>query len=178
MHGLSHRKLVCALAFAPLYNLAIDAVRAAEPTRVAPTVRANAAAGVADDVPAFETIVRHAAEEPVSRPAPSSQAGSSATAASKQANALRQFEAFVLQSFVQSMLPKASATLFGKGTAGEVWRSMLAEKIGQQIAQSGTVGIAERIAASRPGDAAAAVRRPAVESPEGSRVPTLSDNRS
>jgi len=59
-----------------------------------------------------------------------------------------QFEAFVLQSFVQSMLPKNATNVYGRGTAGEVWRSMLAEKIGEELARSGQVGIAQRLAAS------------------------------
>ena len=58
-----------------------------------------------------------------------------------------QFEAFVLQSFVQSMLPKNATNVFGKGSAGEFWKSMLAEKMGDELARSGQVGIARRLAA-------------------------------
>ena len=43
-----------------------------------------------------------------------------------------QLEAFVLQTFIQSMLPKNATHVFGKGTAGEVWKSMLAEKLGHE----------------------------------------------
>jgi hypothetical protein len=64
-------------------------------------------------------------------------------------DAFAQLEAFVLQSFIQTMLPKNSQSFFGKGTAGEVWRSMLAEKLGAQIASSGQVGLAKRLAAGR-----------------------------
>ena len=35
----------------------------------------------------------------------------------------RKFEAFILQSFVETMLPKDSEELFGKGTAGSVWNN-------------------------------------------------------
>jgi Rod binding domain-containing protein len=65
----------------------------------------------------------------------------------KSAEAFRQFESFVLQSFIENMLPKNAESVFGKGTAGSVWRSMMAEKIADQISRSGGVGIAERIAA-------------------------------
>jgi peptidoglycan hydrolase FlgJ len=58
-----------------------------------------------------------------------------------------QFEAFVLQTFVQSMLPKNATSVFGSGTAGEVWKSMLAEKMGGELARSGQVGIARRLVA-------------------------------
>ena len=56
-----------------------------------------------------------------------------------------------MQSFIQTMLPKNSKSFFGKGTAGEVWKSMLAEKLGAQIAGSGQVGLAKRLAVGRSG---------------------------
>lgn len=65
----------------------------------------------------------------------------------RRLDAYGQFEAFVLQSFVQSMLPKNATNVFGKGSAGEFWRSMLAEKMGDELARSGQVGIAQRLAA-------------------------------
>jgi Rod binding domain-containing protein len=64
-----------------------------------------------------------------------------------KAEALSQFEAFVLQTFIQSMLPSHAATVFGRGTAGEVWKSMLAESLARELAQSGQVGIARQMAA-------------------------------
>lgn len=57
-----------------------------------------------------------------------------------------QLEAFVMQTFIQSMLPKDATAVFGKGTAGEVWRSMMAEKMGAEAARSGKLGIASRLA--------------------------------
>lgn len=61
----------------------------------------------------------------------------------------QEFEAFVLQSFIESMLPKDSETLFGKGTAGNIWKSMLAEQIGAQLAKAGGIGIANKLVAAR-----------------------------
>lgn len=55
-------------------------------------------------------------------------------------------EAFVLQTFVQAMLPKDGQTFFGKGTAGAVWKSMLAEKLANELAKSGQIGLAKRLA--------------------------------
>jgi hypothetical protein len=60
-------------------------------------------------------------------------------------DAFGKLEAFVLQTFIQSMLPKNAEHVFGKGTAGEIWKSMLAEKLGNEIAKSGQIGIAERL---------------------------------
>jgi hypothetical protein len=61
----------------------------------------------------------------------------------------RKFEAFVLQMFVESMLPKDASDIFGKGTAGTVWRSMLAEQISNEMAKGNGIGIAKQLAKSR-----------------------------
>ena len=65
------------------------------------------------------------------------------------ADAFGQLEAFVLQTFIQSMLPKNAQHVFGKGTAGEVWKSMLAERLANEIAHNGQMGIAKRLASGR-----------------------------
>lgn len=57
----------------------------------------------------------------------------------------QQFEGFVLQSFIEPMLPKDDSSYFGEGTAGAIWKSMLAERIGAQMAAAGGVGIAEMV---------------------------------
>ncbi|MBR0707506.1 MULTISPECIES: rod-binding protein [Bradyrhizobium] len=62
----------------------------------------------------------------------------------------RKFEAFILQTFVETMLPKESEELFGKGTAGSVWKSMLAEQLGNQLAKGKGIGIARQLAAANP----------------------------
>jgi flagellar protein FlgJ len=58
----------------------------------------------------------------------------------------RKFEAMVLQNFVKSMLPTDSDNVFGKGNAGDIWKSMMAEQIGDVISKSGGIGIAEQLA--------------------------------
>jgi Rod binding domain-containing protein len=60
----------------------------------------------------------------------------------------RKFEAFILQTFVETMLPKDSEQIFGKGTAGGVWKSMLAEQLGSQLAKGNGIGIARQLAAA------------------------------
>lgn len=64
--------------------------------------------------------------------------------------AYRKFEAFILQTFVETMLPKESEEVFGKGTAGGVWKSMLAEQLGSQLAKGKGIGIAKQLAAAHP----------------------------
>ena len=48
------------------------------------------------------------------------------------------------------MLPKESEEVFGKGTAGGVWKSMLAEQLGAQLAKGKGIGIAKQLAAAHP----------------------------
>ncbi|WP_445502363.1 rod-binding protein [Microvirga sp. G4-2] len=43
------------------------------------------------------------------------------------------------------MLPKNAENTYGKGNAGSIWKSMMAEQIGTQVARAGGIGIAEHI---------------------------------
>ena len=63
---------------------------------------------------------------------------------------LQRFESFVLRSFVENMMPKDNTSFFGSGTAGEIWKSMLAEKIGDEMAAGGGIGIADMLADKAP----------------------------
>ena len=74
----------------------------------------------------------------------------------------QQFEAFVLQTFVESMLPQGASAVFGKGNAGSIWKSMLAEQLGAQLAKVGGIGIARMIDSAHPEAAP----------PSGTRTPT------
>ena len=64
--------------------------------------------------------------------------------------AYRGFEAMVLSNFVESMLPSNASSVFGTGTAGGIWKSMLAQQIGTELARSGGIGIATQLAATHP----------------------------
>jgi peptidoglycan hydrolase FlgJ len=68
------------------------------------------------------------------------------TATDKKKVAYQQFEAGMLRNFVEEMLPKSSDTLYGEGTAGNVWRSMQADFMSQELAKSGGIGIAATLA--------------------------------
>ncbi len=57
----------------------------------------------------------------------------------------RRFEAMVLQTFIQNMLPKDGAAVYGKGMAGDMWKSLLAEKVAGVAAERGGIGIADRM---------------------------------
>ena len=66
----------------------------------------------------------------------------------KLGQAKTQFEAMMLNSFVGELLPKDASAVFGQGTAGDMWRSMLAEQVSLQIAKSGKLGLARRLFAT------------------------------
>jgi Rod binding domain-containing protein len=113
------------------------------------------------------------------RPVASGQGGLAAmpsAKAGKAAEAFRQFEAFVLQSFIETMLPKNAEVVFGKGSAGAIWKSMLAEKLADQISRSGGVGIAQRIAGASAPNAlptSAEAGQPDPKASRGGRIPSF-----
>lgn len=59
--------------------------------------------------------------------------------------AYQKFEATVLQSFMQSMMPKDSEAVYGKGLAGDMWKSELAKQLGTVLSERGGIGIANRL---------------------------------
>ncbi|MFG1400479.1 rod-binding protein [Xanthobacter sediminis] len=65
--------------------------------------------------------------------------------AQPQAAALKKFEGMVLSKFLDTMMP-ATSSVFGKGTAGSTWKTMLTEKMGEAIANGGGIGIAANLA--------------------------------
>lgn len=67
----------------------------------------------------------------------------SAAVAEKKAAAYRDFETFILQSFIEHMLPDKADGVYGGGIAGQTWKSMMADKIAGEVAKSGRLGLAE-----------------------------------
>jgi flagellar protein FlgJ len=62
----------------------------------------------------------------------------------------QEFEAFILRTFVETMLPDDATASYGSGTAGDIWKGMKAEQIGNAMARSGGIGIAEQLAKLHP----------------------------
>ena len=123
-------------------DLVLDVARAADPRKVA-EARAALQTGVAAAKTAaadFTAAVTDAAPTVTALP----RAVASAVPAK---GAAEQFEAYVLQNFVQSMLPADNESVYGKGLAGDMWKSMLAEQVASTMAHDGGVGIANRLLA-------------------------------
>ena len=70
---------------------------------------------------------------------------SSNHAANKTKDVGQQFEALYLRQMLEASMPKDSEALFGKGTSGTMWRSMLADSLATALSKSGTIGIGKMV---------------------------------
>lgn len=122
------------MAISPPGDIVMDVLRAADPKEVERAhERLKAKAG--GDIP-FEVSAPVAGRANMRADSPAS---------GKPSEAFVQFEAMVLQSFLDSMLPKDMGSVYGDGLSGNMWRGMLAEQVGEAMAKRGGIGIAERV---------------------------------
>jgi peptidoglycan hydrolase FlgJ len=145
------------MAISPPSDIVNDVARAADPARYQAAAQRLLAGASAVDGAGFDDAVKAVAGSPVLaagadtytlRNSLRNDVESAGAAKAKQAH--QEFEAFVLQTFVESMLPKDAENSYGKGSAGSIWRSMMAEQIGRQISKAGGIGIAQHILGERP----------------------------
>lgn len=114
-------------------DIVLDVVRAADPTQVeAARARLSSFAGGATSTDFSVALGARPASSPSGKATP---------------EAFRKFEAMVLQTFLQSMLPADTESVYGGGVAGQMWQSLLAEKLAETMAERGGIGIAERVLA-------------------------------
>lgn len=136
------------VAISPPSDLVLDVVRAADPTAVQEAqakLKANKAAFAATSL-AEAGKGFGAAMDIINTPATKAGLGNPEDPKKvEMPEEYRKFEASVLQSFVNSMLPKDTQDVYGKGSAGEFWKSMMAEKISDEMSKRGGVGIAEQM---------------------------------
>ena len=154
----------------PPSDIVLDVARASDPQKYRAAVdrlmqlsgaETAKGASAASSAPAAETFSLPSPAQPTSETAGSEAAppktasaqlattSHSATGNDKSAAAYQKFEAFLLQTFVEAMLPKDASNVYGSGTAGDIWRSMFAEHIANELAASTKLGIAERISEHR-----------------------------
>lgn len=131
------------MSISPASDILLDVARAADPGRASAAaerlrmLHATTAGG--DDfaqamaLPAGSNaaVVRSLAVAPMRVAASASAPGG---------NAYKGLEAFFLQGVVETILPKGDS-LFGGGTAGDVWRSMLAEQLAKEVGKSLDLGL-------------------------------------
>jgi hypothetical protein len=148
------------MSISPKTDIILDVARAADPVRYheaaarltriagsAPTRGFDAALKAAG--PSRLAAASAAPARPIGAtwPAIASSSPPKKTAA-KHAEAYQGFEAVALTSFVQEMMPHQATSVFGTGTAGEIWKSMMAEKIAGEMARAGGIGIAKHLQAA------------------------------
>ncbi len=140
------------MAINPGSDLLNDALMAAEPQRAKSAAERLASLAVSGDsaAPAFEDAL---AAEPAVPQAVASKSpvtvsiGSQATVVRKPASPYQQFEAAMLKSFFEAMLPSNANSVFGSGFAGEVWKSMFAQSLATSVSHTKSIGIARELEA-------------------------------
>ena len=130
------------MAISPPSDIVLDVARAVDPTdieaaRAALSKRANGVGGafsvdMAASVDAGSILSRATADK---------------AATTDPAKKFKKFEAMVLQTFIQNMLPKDTEGVYGKGLAGDMWKSQLAERVADVMAERGGIGIAKSMLA-------------------------------
>jgi peptidoglycan hydrolase FlgJ len=126
------------LAISPPSDIVLDVARAVEPSgleaaRAELVKRAGGAstAGASDVFSLTQAI--------------SNRAAASGSTETGTPDSFKRFEAMVLQTFIQNMLPKDAGTVYGKGVAGDMWKSLLAEQLAGVMAERGGIGISQRV---------------------------------
>lgn len=76
-----------------------------------------------------------------------SRASADRAEATNPAKKFQHFEAMVLQTFIQNMMPKDAEGVYGKGLAGDMWKSQLSEQLANVMAARGGIGIARSMLA-------------------------------
>lgn len=130
------------MAISPPSDIVLDVARAIEPTTLeaARAQLARRTGSVALPGPAGTFSLEEAV----------GAAGTGATRAptpDAEGTSFKRFEAVVLQTFIQNMLPKDTEAVYGKGMSGDMWKSMMADKLADVMSDHGGIGIADRLLA-------------------------------
>ncbi len=143
------------MSFNPHSDIVLDVLNAADPARARLAAERLEALGAGASPPAgnFAADLDRATAASSAAPAPPTGLADArsalAGAAPSAASGVRiEFETMLINSFVGQMLPKDAGSVFGEGTAGDMWRSMLSEQIARQIAKSGELGLSRRLFAT------------------------------
>lgn len=115
-------------------DIVMDVIKAAEPT-AAEAARARLQ-DISATAKAAEPFATHISPGATSEPAKAADA-----------EPYKKFEALVLGSFIQTMLPEETDSVYGGGLSGDMWKSVLAQHLGDAVAETGGIGIANRLLA-------------------------------
>ena len=128
------------MAISPPSDLVLDVSMAANPE----TMRA-AAEKLRGMTPGVAAAKGPSREDFASLKAAGATEATPAEAVASHMKAYKKFEAFMLQSFVETMFTGDNEAVFGQGIAGDYWKSMMAEAIANKMADAGGVGIARML---------------------------------
>jgi Rod binding domain-containing protein len=142
------------------YRAAVEKLARASESSNAAAEFASVAAAIATPNAGAVSTSKPVASTPSMAPSASDLPATKLPAKTPIPKAYTQFEAFFLQTFVESMLPKDANALFGSGMAGNIWKSMLAQHLADELAQSAAFGIAKKLAENR-----AVIDRPSTVKP-------------
>ncbi|WP_114943995.1 rod-binding protein [Microvirga calopogonii] len=155
------------MAISPPSDIINDVARAADPARYQAATQKLADGASALDGASFDDAMKSMAGQPLMAPGAdiymlrnALRNDAESTGAAKAKKAHQEFEAYILQTFVESMLPKDAENTYGKGNAGSIWKSMMAEQIGAQISKAGGIGIAKRLLDAQDGARSSDIRVP------------------
>jgi hypothetical protein len=146
------------MAISPTSDILLDVANAADPNqvRVATARLAKLAAdpaAPADFDAALSDVTRAASPGSATKLPLDPLSGTPPTRARDQIkgtmNAYQKFEALLLQSFIEEMLPKDDE-LYGDKISSGPYRSMMAEQLANQFEKSGGIGIAKAVEAKHP----------------------------
>ncbi len=134
------------MAINPGSDLLSDALLAAEPQRAnAAAERLASLAANGDTAPPFDAallpqpaLAQAAPELALTAAGINNQGAMSG----KRNNPYEQFEAAMLKSFFEMMLPEKADSVFGTGFAGEVWKSMFAQSLANATSHAKITSIA------------------------------------
>ena len=150
------------MAIKPSSDIVLDVLKAADPVRAQAATQRLAAlgAGGVDEADDFAKVLDATTPQPVPDPDAKTNAANmrdrfaalnpGALADQKMTRTQVEFEASILKTFVDAILPKDETDVYGQGSAGDIWKSMLADQIARQIAKSGAFGISKRLFATHP----------------------------
>ena len=173
------------MAIDPPSDIVLEVARAADPARAAAVAQRLGALAAAPRAPSADfgaalDQASSAVAPPVVDGARNLRDGLASTGLTQKDKSSRvqvQFESVLLNSLVSEMLPKDAPDAYGQGLAGEMWRSLLAEKISGEIAGSGALGIGQRLFATHPLSASASLMGAARESAKsGAETAQMSGN--
>lgn len=137
------------MAISPPSDLVLDVVKAADINELQAAREKLRATGAANEA-AVLTASNAGFESAISSMDKADTGSRSARIISKTndekiPDTYRKFEASILSTFIQNMMPSESEAVYGKGSAGEFWKSMMAEQIADAVSKRGGIGIAEQV---------------------------------